>query len=192
MTTQQEFDAAYWAAQPPAVQALQEIADETARVAQATQLATEGYLIDLDIMGYGYDPWTLMSYLVKNGYTWVPSALQQPLNVPPGYAYPGFPPYAGLQAYPVVGPAGSIRVSDNIADYPPAVAPPPPPPPAPPVTSLVGIALGSGYFSAQASAIVTLTNGQSYTDPNGRGVFTFHISHNPFAPNTVSYWFTQP
>lgn len=117
------FDKAYWLAQPPDVQALQGISDETARETQAKVLALAGRKIDVPIMVWLWDPYLTMLQRQNFGYTWVPSGLQPNIPVVPGAVLPGFPSYD-----PNNPPAGSIIVSTNIADYPPyAVAPPPVP-----------------------------------------------------------------
>jgi len=98
------FDAAYWASQPPAVQQLQYVSPDD-RTQLATQLANEGYSIDVPIMVWGWDPATTMATRQADGYTWVPSALQQPVAVAPGITYNG-------QTYnPANPPAGSITVT---------------------------------------------------------------------------------
>ena len=101
----QSFDDAYWAAQPAAVQQLRTIDDQGQRTTMATQLATQGYKIDVPIMVWGWDPSQVTSLRQSYGYTWVPSALQNPVPVAPGLAQPG------MQSYdPNNPPAGSITV----------------------------------------------------------------------------------
>jgi hypothetical protein len=103
---QQAFDQAYWASQPPAVQALQNIQNPEQRAAVATQLANEGYSIDVPIMVWGWDPSITTAMRQSEGYTWVPSALQSPVEDAPGLASMG-----SLAAYnPNTPPAGSITV----------------------------------------------------------------------------------
>lgn len=88
LTAQQAFDDAYWAAQPAAVQALRDApADDRAEM--ATQLAQQGYSIDVPIMVWGWDPYTTTNTRVADGYTWVPSALQSSVNVAPGLTFDG-------------------------------------------------------------------------------------------------------
>jgi hypothetical protein len=100
------FDNAYWAKQPAAVQALRTIQDPEQRTAMATQLANEGYSIDVPIMVWGWDPSLTTSMRQADGYTWVPSALQKPVEVAPG-----LPSLGGNTAYdPNNPPAGSIAV----------------------------------------------------------------------------------
>jgi hypothetical protein len=98
------FDSAYWAQQPAAVQQLQNIQDPTQRTEVAEQLAHEGYTIDVPIMVWGWDPQVTTQLRQSLGYTWVPSALQQPIEVAPGLSFNG-------QSYnPGNPPAGSITV----------------------------------------------------------------------------------
>jgi hypothetical protein len=102
-------DQAYWAQQPPAVQALQNM-DPADRVAAAETLAKQGYTIDVPIMAWGWDPLTTMVERQNYGYTWVPSGLQSPVPLPPGLSFPGLPSYD-----PNNPPAGSIQVSTAFA-----------------------------------------------------------------------------
>jgi hypothetical protein len=101
----QSFNDAYWAKQPPAVQQLRTINDQGQRTLMATQLASQGYKIDVPIMEWGWDPSQVTSLRQSYGYTWVPSALQNPIAVAPGLSEPG------MQSYdPNNAPAGSIAV----------------------------------------------------------------------------------
>lgn len=102
-------DQAYWAEQPPAIQALQYMPDDQ-RMAAAQQLANEGYTIDVPIMVWGWDPLATMIDRQNNGYTWVPSALQSDVPVTPGNTFPGLPSYD-----PNNPPAGSIQVTTAFA-----------------------------------------------------------------------------
>lgn len=102
---QQAFDHAYWANQPAAVQALR-TADPSERSTMAAQLASEGYKIDVPIMVWGWDPSIVTSMRQAEGYTWVPSALQNPVEM-----LPGLPSMGGLAAYNSSNPpANSILV----------------------------------------------------------------------------------
>jgi len=101
----ESYDDAYWAQQPPAVQQLRDITNYQARVDLGTQLAQEGYTIDVPIMVWGWDPSIVMASRQADGYTWVPSALQQPVEMAPGITVPGMASYD-----PNNPPAGSIRV----------------------------------------------------------------------------------
>jgi hypothetical protein len=98
------FDQAYWASQPPAVQQLQTIQNTSERTQVATELAQQGYSIDVPIMAWGWDPQITTQLRQADGYTWVPSAEQQPVEVAPGLTFNG-------QSYnPASPPAGSIAV----------------------------------------------------------------------------------
>ncbi len=100
------FDNAYWASQPAAVQALRTMQNPDQRTALATQLANEGYSIDVPIMVWGWDPSIVTSMRQADGYTWVPSALQNPVESAPGL--PGMGTFAAYD--PNSPPAGSIAV----------------------------------------------------------------------------------
>ncbi len=182
MTDQQAFDAAYWPAQPPAVQALQTISDQDARATAASKLASMGYLIDVPIMVWGWSPFLTMWMRQQYGYTWVPSALMPPVELAPGVSVPGAVPYDPLNP-----PAGAIIVTT--IPLPPFVKPTPLPTPASQPTSLVGKDEGGGFFQAFAAAIGQLTDGEDY-DKDPRGVFVYHQSESPFAPKTIVAYFT--
>jgi hypothetical protein len=100
----QSFDDAYWASQPPAVQALRGMTDEDQRAQVATELQQEGYTIDVPIMVWGWDPSITTSMRQSYGYTWVPAMGQTPLQMAPDLTGP-------WQAYnPNDPPPGSIIV----------------------------------------------------------------------------------
>jgi hypothetical protein len=101
---------AYWAEQPPAVQALQNMPLDQ-RPSAAAALAAQGYTIDVPIMVEGQDPLVTMLTRETDGYTWVPSAMQADVQVAPGISCPGFSSYD-----PAKPPAGSIEVSTAFAD----------------------------------------------------------------------------
>jgi hypothetical protein len=187
-TTQAAFDQAYWLAQPPVVQALQSISDFQTRLAAAMQLATEGYTIDVPIMAWNWDAYLVMLQRQQYGYTWVPSALMTPVTLAPGITQPG-----AISYNPNDPPPGAIKVSLNLADYPP-FTPAVVPPPVVPATSLVGIAEGAGYYQATGNILpngTKLADGAQYADPTGRGNFIYHQSSSPFALNGIVQWFTQ-
>ncbi len=104
------FDNAYWAQQPAAVQPLRTMPDSE-RSAYAQQLASEGYKIDVPIMVWGWDPSLVTSMRQADGYTWVPSGLQNPVETAPGLGSIG-----NLAAYdPKNPPPGSIAVPPSSA-----------------------------------------------------------------------------
>jgi hypothetical protein len=102
--TPASFDDTYWAQQPAAVQQLRDIQNPTTRAEVAEQLAQQGYSIDVPIMVWGWDPATTMAARASMGYTWVPSASQQPVEVAPGLSF------NGTSYNPNNPPAGSIAV----------------------------------------------------------------------------------
>ena len=86
------------AAQPLAVQALRDTPEDQ-RLGLAQHLAQQGYTIDAPIMVWGWDPLVTMTVRQNLGYTWVPSALQQPVSVVPGVSFPGLPSFSGLPGH---------------------------------------------------------------------------------------------
>jgi hypothetical protein len=176
-TTQQQFDEAYWASQPPEVRALPGIADPNQHAARAAELATKGFTIDVPIMVWDWDAYLVMKMRSDFGYTWVPSALQPPVSIAPGLAQPGAVAYDPLHP-----PPGSIHVSTNIQDYPPFNPPSPTATQTPAGEDPVGLqSLGSIYLSIPGE---TYQDGAKFTDR--RGTFLKHVVVTPFGRN--SYW----
>ena len=101
---------AYWAMQPHEVQALRDISDDTQRAEAASELAYKGFAIDVPIMVWKWDPLVTMELRKSAGYTWVPSAMQAPVQVAPGLSFPGLPGYD-----PKNPPPGSIKVTTDFA-----------------------------------------------------------------------------
>jgi hypothetical protein len=99
-------DDAYWSAQPAAVQQLRGIQSLDERQALGEELANEGYSIDVPIMIWGWDAGKVTAARESYGYTWVPSALQQPVSAAPGITGGGITPYD-----PSKPPSGSIQVA---------------------------------------------------------------------------------
>jgi hypothetical protein len=99
------FDDAYWAKQPSAVQALRNIDDPTQRSILAGQLTAAGFKIDAPIIVWGWDPAKVTTLRQSMGYTWVPAGLQTPIAEAPGVDDHGSQPYDPSNA-----PAGSIAV----------------------------------------------------------------------------------
>src|SRR5207237_1516462 len=96
---------AYWAEQPPELQALRFMPEEEKGDA-ANDLAKKGFPVDVPIMLWGWDPLVVMTARQTAGYTWVPSASQDRVAVGPALNFPGLPSYD-----PNNPPAGSIKVS---------------------------------------------------------------------------------
>lgn len=110
------------------------------------------------------------------GYTWVPSALQPPVTIAPGDTQPGVVPYN-----PADPSAGSIKVSTNIADYPPYKAAAPTtnaPAPSDPVGAQ---SIGNIYLSVPGD---TSADGTKFSD--SRGTFQKYVVVTPFGQS--SYW----
>lgn len=191
LTPQAIFDSAYWAHQAPPVAALQNMAGDfgaptpSGRTSTAMALATQGYSVDVPIMVWGWDPYLVMLSREQYGYTWVPSALSAPVQMAPGVAEAGQIPYDAANP-----PAGSIKVSLALSDYPPYLSPVSAPPPAVPSASCVGVATGAGFYSAINGAGCPANDGQVYSG-DGRGTFVFHLSVSPFAPNGVRWYTAQ-
>jgi hypothetical protein len=124
VATVNAFDTAYWNSQPAPVRALENmppaidgpgVAESTDRYGVALALAKQGYTIDVPITVWGWDPYATMTLRQQYGYTWVPSALQSPVYVPPGVSVPGQASYN-----PAAPPPGSIKVDNAAADYAPS------------------------------------------------------------------------
>jgi len=98
-------DDAYWSQQPAAVQQLRGIDDLGERKQLGEQLASEGYSIDVPIMVWGWDAGKVTAARESYGYTWVPSAMQQPVSAAPGITGAGI-----VQYNPAHPPSGSIQV----------------------------------------------------------------------------------
>lgn len=184
--SQQSFDTAYWAAQPPAVVALSTQATATA-AANAATVAAQGYIVDVPIDVYHWDACLVMASRAQYGYTWVPSAVQPPLQVAPGLTY------NGLTYNPATPPPGSIIVSTLASSYPPFIAPKPPapapsaicPPPGPPSNGCVDpvgpLSVGIIYLTVAGD---TSPNGTVFSDT--RGTFSKSVFVTPFG--NESFW----
>lgn len=176
-TTQQQFDQAYWASQPPEIQALPGIADPDQRTSRGAELATKGFTIDVPIMVWAWDAYLVMTMREQYGYTWVPSALQPPIRIAPGLMQQGVVPYD-----PEHPPLGSIKVSTNIPDYPPFAPPAPLAPPTAANEDPVGFqSIGNIYLSVPGD---TYQDGAKFTGT--RGAFLKHMVVTPFGRN--AYW----
>lgn len=100
-----QFDNKYWASQPKEVQALRNIDDQGQRSILAAQLAASGFKIDTPIMVWGWDPAKVTNLRHTLGYSWVPTAFQNPIAEAPGVDDHGSQPYN-----PTNPPAGSLAV----------------------------------------------------------------------------------
>ncbi len=137
MTFQQQFLATYIRSKPPAVRALWPVDaqgfDDAARQVIVGRLLTEGYQLDEQIDVWGWDPLTTMLVRMNNRMTWVPIA-QNGATIDS--------PIAGGFSGPVPV-TGAIKVSVDLADYPPFPDPPPDAPPLIPPTPKVANPVGA-------------------------------------------------
>lgn len=157
-SVQLTFDLAYVASKDPRIQALfagtlglpGASLDPATRQAQALNLAlTTSLVIDGLIDAAGADPYYTMLWRAEDEYTTYPSILQPGVQVPPGLSFPGLPPYdPALYA---------IKVSTNLADYPPFTVPTPTPTPA--QQTLFGVIIAPGYIFASQLAINLASSG---------------------------------
>jgi hypothetical protein len=171
------FDAAYWAHQSPEVRALKDISDSADRAQRAASLAMQGLQIDVPIMAWGFDPYYTMKLRHDYGFTWVPSAIQPQVTIAPGLTAPGATPYDAAHPLP-----GSIKVSMDVADYPP-FDPPAPVVPAPnPSASPIGEQSIGNIYHAQSWD--TAPDGAQVTEARGR--FLKHKVATPFGFQV--YW----
>lgn len=165
MDSNTAFDTAYWLSLPPEVRALKDVPDVGKSAELVQDLVQKGFTIDVPIQVWNWSPWKTMLLRESYGYTWVASAGQPPPLVAPRT---DFPNDIGITRYdPDNPPAGSIRVSTNIADYPPFDPPAPPPP----VTTgtYVGYDMGGGFFVSRAGD--PAKDGDIVTE--ARGTFRF-------------------
>jgi len=171
------FDEAYRASLAPQVAALLDMQDSVLRMATAQNLASQGFLIDVPIQVWGWNPYVTMALRQIDGFTWVPSALQPSV----GYSIgsndnPPFVPYD-----PSKPPQGSIKVSVNPVDFPPFL--PVPAASTPKATNVVGdLAFGNTYKAGPGVVIsgnsVNVFDGEPFTTPVG--TFTAKVSKSPF------------
>lgn len=128
-TPEQVFNEAYRLWLPDDVRAVYDMPSVDAEgnvqvgaiLAAAEKLAHQGRLIDNETVCWKWSAWWCMQQRKALGETWVPSALQLPLGSPNGIAAPGVSPEPGQTAYdPANPPAGSLKVSIDPADFPPA------------------------------------------------------------------------
>lgn len=179
--TQIVFDEAYRASLPPQVAALLDISDSVARMATAQGLAAAGFIIDVPIQVWGWNPYATMAYRLIDGFTWVPNALQPSVGYDVGQASAG-PPYVPYD--PSKPPASSIRVSVNPADFPPYIPPAPKPDlPAPGAAKFVGeLSFGNTYKAGPGTVIngnsVNVFDGEE--KPQDGFVYIAKVSHGLF------------
>lgn len=180
------YDAAYAAAQPPAIINLMTYPQgSTQRIQQAEVLASQGYTIDLQIMVWGGDPFTTMLLRKMYGYTHVPSLGQVGVAVAPGLFFPGQPAYD-----PNVIPPGSILVITDPALLIPFATPPPSTTgtsePCNPVGPLAVGALNMYTGSACDQYPNGATTGLNGIPADPRGTFVKNVTMKLMGPS--GYW----
>lgn len=197
-TTQQLFNAAYWASLPTPVQALNNTSLSSAqKIALFDSLIAQGFgaylLVVLDL--WGYDPYTWFADMSAMGFTWQAPATAIQLGQTGQYAIPGTIPQPGsLGTYPVVPPAGApsvvippmaqlvatgANVTALLAQWFPPYNAPKPAPSAP--TDPVGLAIAPGsiyYLNAPGVDQSNWPNGSEYSD--SRGSFVHIVVATPF------------
>lgn len=179
VVSQSAFDAAYWAHFPAQIQALKN--DANAYV-DATALRTSAVanLVDFPVMVWHSDPFLTMLLRIQYGYTWVPNAFQPNIVAGPGISFPGFPVYNPIPPFP----AGSIKVSLDLNDYPSNT--PVPPPPTPTVDPVGPLAYGNIYYTGPGWTIVKYPSGSTYTD--ARGTFSLTCVVGVAGIGNSCYW----
>jgi hypothetical protein len=146
----------------------------------AATLASQGYTIDVPIQVFGWGAFNAMSQRLSAGMTWVPSALQQPLGAPGGVALPGITTFPGQTVYdPANPPAGAIRVSTNVADYPPFDKP------VDPAVQSVVNPIGPKIVGNLYLTVVGDQRPDAATYEDARGKFVKHVTPPPFSH---SWW----
>ncbi len=128
--------------QPPEILALMDTPDIAARGAKAIELDAKGFVIDTQIMIWGWDAGLVMAMRQQYGYPWVPNAFQPPLQDP-------FKMLGGASTDLTKPWPRSIKVSTDAADYPPFN---PPTAPAPAPVDAVGFDYGNGRFAVNYAA----------------------------------------
>lgn len=121
--TRNDFNNAYWAAQPPEVRALRDMLDRRVDIgasnqeieAKCIELAMAGFKIDAWIHVWAWEPYQSMWLRQRHGYTWWPTILQPGgFDLAPGIIGMPGSPYDPKRPLP-----GSIVISTDLADYPP-------------------------------------------------------------------------
>ena len=170
ITDQAEFNRLYFASKP--LRLRQPVSSDV-----AMELALKGFIVDLEINVYGWDPYLIMSQRQRFGYTWYPNILQPIPTIAPGVGVPALAPYDPLHP-----PPGSIKVSLDSVDYPPFD----PPAPAPPPTSTKMVGPWSGRDNIYDVGHPAGPDGTSVEQDGVK--YTFHSVATPFGH---SAWYTR-
>jgi len=175
-----QFNAAYWASKPPEVRALDRMESfSSERSAKALELAQAGHIIDTEIEAIGFgNPFDTMRYREMYGWKWYPSLIMSHY-LPPGTVVPVEVP--GYKPYTDAAPEGAVKVSTNIADYPPYEKPVPV---VVPDLPLVGGLMIADLFLGGPGDSQSIPSGYESTD--SRGTFVKVVIANPFGG--ARYW----
>jgi len=136
---QVDFNAAYWAAQSPAIVAASKIADYTTRNAALQALAATGFIVDKAIMVWGWDPYQTTLTRWCYGYTWAPNILDENNVSTPGVTVPGQSPYDPNNPDKNSIPVHDPNSFDLATWFPPFNTPVPPPLPGAQPVALVDL-----------------------------------------------------
>jgi len=178
-----QFNAAYWASRPPEVRALRNIESFSSERAQAAlALAEKGIAIDTELEAIGaYQPYETMHYRSYNGYPWFPGLMSGKF-FSPGFVPPE--PVPGISIYDPKNPApGSLKVSTDIADFPPFDPPPPVTPPAD--LPMVGGRILDNMYDAGPGDSQAVPAGFEWSDSRGKFQKVLVIG---FAGMVSRYW----
>lgn len=184
--TEQEiaaFNEAYWLSRPPEVRALKGMESfSDARSEAARKIAQAGTPVDAELEAIGWgNPYDTMRYRQYYGYTWFPGLMSGKF-FSPGFLPPQ--PVDGISVYDPNTPApGSVKVSTNIADFPP-FDPPPPVTPPPDLPLVGGRQIGDWYYAGPGDS-QDIPAGFEAQDERGKFVKVLEIG---FANTVNRYW----
>jgi len=176
MTEQEKFNEAYWLSFQPEVRVLQQIAGgDPKRQQLALELAQSAtHKIDCAIHYFGLDPFLTMKQRLYYGYKWTPNIMQPA----PIWDTNGWTSMMDL----ALMPAGAIKNSIDLADWP---AYNPPKPPLPPDTSASPSDVWlSGTMRAIRNGDLSPV-GTTWKDQTGK-IWTKTARINPFG--TAQWW----
>ncbi len=141
--TQADFNNAYFLSQPLELQLALNLSDANARRQELQALSDRGFLIDREIMWYGWDPFLLMYARHVYGFTWCEAMDHGGLiDLPPGFFGDGKKTYNPNPPFPPNTIAVPDPVTCDLALWYPRAVPLPAPKPAeaPPAGPYVGAA----------------------------------------------------
>ena len=181
LALEQAFNTAYYLSLSPAQSSIVKAAQtNNSRLYDLANAAVKnGVIVDLPIMVWNWNPYQTMLSRQNFGYTWVPSAGMQGIQLVPGVTFPGMVPYNPLPPYP----KGAIVVSTNPADFPPFGTP------APPVVPVTRGPIGDAIPNTNPQQyVVNYPEAASFT--NGQTLAVLGHTYKLVAPGIFSprYW----